>query len=44
LRAEVPSVLFKAWLDVQVLHGSGRIAGLEVSGGRSKRLRFDRVA
>ena len=44
LRAEMPSVLFKAWLDIQVLHGGGRIAGLEVSGGRSKRLRFDRVA
>jgi hypothetical protein len=44
LRAEMPSVLFKAWLDIQVLRGSGRITGLEVSGGRSKRLRFDRIA
>ncbi|HEV2676290.1 MAG TPA: serine hydrolase domain-containing protein [Aliidongia sp.] len=44
LRVEMPSVLFKAWLDVQVLRGNGTIAGLEVSGGRSKRLRFDRIA
>ena len=44
LRAEMPSVLFKAWLDIQVIHGNGTIAGLEVSGGRSKRLKFDRIA
>ncbi|MDB5362008.1 MAG: serine hydrolase [Rhodospirillales bacterium] len=44
LRAEMPSVLFKAWLDIQVLRGNGRIVGLEVSGGRSKRLKFDRIA
>jgi len=44
LRVEIPSVLFKAWLDVQVIHGSGTIAALEVSGGRSWRLRFDRIA
>lgn len=43
LRADMPSVLFKAWLDVQVLRGNGTIIGLEVSGGRSKRLRFDRI-
>ena len=44
LRVEVPGVLFKAWFDVQVLHGSGTISGLEVSGGRARRLRFDRIA
>jgi hypothetical protein len=44
LRVEIPSVLFKAWLDVQVLRGNGTIAGLEVSGARSKQLRFDRIA
>ena len=43
LRAEMPSVLFKAWLDIQVVRGNGTIAGLEVSGGRSKRLKFDRI-
>ena len=44
LRAEIPSVLFKAWLDVQVLHGNGTISGLEVSGARARRLRLDRIA
>lgn len=43
LRAEMPSVLFKAWLDIQVVHGNGTISGLEVSSGRSKRLKFDRI-
>jgi hypothetical protein len=44
LRAQMPSVLFKAWLDIQVIRGNGMIAGLEVSGARSKRLKFDRIA
>jgi CubicO group peptidase (beta-lactamase class C family) len=44
LRAVLPSVLFKSWLDIRMLHGNGVISGLEVSGGRSKQLRFDRVA
>jgi CubicO group peptidase (beta-lactamase class C family) len=44
LRVGVPSVLFQAWFDVQALHGGGTIAGLEVSGARARRLRFDRIA
>ncbi|GGF21217.1 hypothetical protein GCM10011611_29140 [Aliidongia dinghuensis] len=44
LRIEVPSVLFKAWFDIQVRHGTGTICSFEVSGARARRLRFDRLA
>jgi hypothetical protein len=44
LRVDIPSVLFKAWFDIQVMHGNGRILALEVSSARAKRLRFDRLA
>ena len=44
LRADMPSVLFQAWLDIQLVNGAGRICALEVSGARAQRLRFDRLA
>jgi CubicO group peptidase (beta-lactamase class C family) len=44
LRVGVPSVLFQAWFDVQVLHGGGAISGIEVTGARARRLRFQRIA
>ncbi len=43
LRIIVPSSLFRSWLDVRVLREGGAIVALEASGGRAKRVRYDRV-
>lgn len=44
LRATVPGTLFRSWLDLRVLREGEAIIGLEASGGRAKRVRYDRVA
>jgi D-aminopeptidase len=44
LRVTIPATLFRAWLDVRVLREGEAIIGLEASGGRAKRVRYDRVA
>ena len=45
LRIHVPGTLFQAWLDVRVLWNEvGHVAGLEVNGGRVRRVRYERVA
>ena len=42
IRIHAPGTLFRTWLDVRVLREEGRIAGLEASGGRVKRMRYQR--
>jgi CubicO group peptidase (beta-lactamase class C family) len=44
VRVHVPGTLFRGWLDVRVLRDNTRIIGLEASGGRVKRVRYDRTA
>lgn len=43
LRVTVPGTLFPAWLDLRVLRRDSAIIGLEVSGGRAKHVRYDRL-
>jgi hypothetical protein len=41
MRLHVPGTLFRGWLDVRVLRKGGQVVGLEASGGRVKRVRYD---
>lgn len=43
IRVHVPGTLYQAWLDVLVLRDGGAVSGLEVSGGRAKRVRYVKV-
>ena len=43
IRINIPSMLFRAWLDVRVLRDGNTITGLQASGGRAKNVRYDRV-
>nr|WP_194443651.1 serine hydrolase [Pseudoroseomonas aerophila] len=43
IRINIPSMLFRAWLDVRVLRDGSTITGLQASGGRAKNVRYDRV-
>lgn len=43
LRVTVPATLFRAWMDLRVLRRNGAIIGLEASGGRAKKVRYDRL-
>lgn len=42
IRVHVPGALLQGWFDVRVLRDGSRIVGLEASGGRAKRVRYDR--
>lgn len=42
-RVRTPGTLYRGWLDVRASREGGRIDGLVVSGGRVKRVRYDRV-
>ncbi|MBU6497960.1 MAG: beta-lactamase family protein [Rhodospirillales bacterium] len=44
VRVNVPSALFRSWLDVRVARaGDGTVSGLMVDGGRARGLRFTRI-
>jgi D-aminopeptidase len=43
-RMHVPGTLFRGWLDMRVLREDRRVVRLEASGGRVKRVRYDRLA
>ncbi len=43
-RIHMPGTLHRAWLDVRALRSDGRVCALRASGGRVKRVRYDRVA
>ncbi len=42
-RVYTPGALFRGWLDVKAVRKQGRVASLIANGGRTKRVRYDRV-
>lgn len=42
-RVRTPGTLYRGWLDVRAIRADGRVSALMVSGGRVKRVRYDRV-
>ena len=43
-RVRTPNTLSRGWFDVRAIREEGRVSALLVSGGRVKRVRYDRVA
>ena len=44
VRVHIPGTLFRAWMDVRVIRADGHAIALEASGGRTKAVRYERVA
>ncbi len=43
IRIYAPGTLYRSWFDVRALRAQGRVCALLASGGRVKRVRYDRV-
>ncbi len=42
-RIRTPGTLHRAWLDVRAIRDGGRVTALVASGGRAKRVRYERI-